>query len=355
MSPEQILSLLRSGKADADLKRSVARGVLPLGPAPMLETLVLLLADEDRGLREDAVKSLRRMPKSIVLGVCSSADTSPALLHNLVRLFSKKVEILEKLLLNPSLEDRTVEHIATLPFPHLLEIIARRLDILERCPGIVANLSANAEAPGGILSLWEESQARKGRGKVVTSDAAAAVGEEGGEEEEFSPLLTGKNEEGASEAAEEEPQTAEEEPQTVEEKKQTVIQMLREMSAGRRVAIASKGNGEVRKILIRDKNRLISQKVLDNPRITDSEVEMYAKSTNVSEDVLRTIGSRKEWVKKPTVVRALVANPKTPLGIAIGFLNKINVRELEGLSRNRNIPEALRKMAQRKFKEKKQS
>ncbi len=344
MSPEQILSLLRSGKADANIKRSVARGVLPLGPAPMLETLVLLLADEDKGLREDAVKSLRRMPKSIVLGVCSSADTSPGLLYNLARLFSKNAEILEKLVLNPSLEDRTVEHLATLPFPHLLEIIARRLDILERCPGIVVNLSSNAEAPGGILSLWEESQARKG--KVA----------------EFSPLPTGDGDDEASEAAEEEPeaaeeesQTAEEEPQTVEEKKQTVIQMLREMSAGRRVAIASKGNGEVRKILIRDKNRLISQKVLDNPRITDSEVEMYAKSTNVSEDVLRTIGSRKEWVKKPTVVRALVSNPKTPLGLAIGFLNKVNVRELEGLSRNRNIPEALRKMAQRKFKEKQKS
>lgn len=346
MSPEQILGLLRSGKADATLKRSVARGVLPLGPAPMLETLVLLLADKDREVRDDAVKSLRRIPKSMVLGVCSSADTSPCLLHNLAMLFSKNGEILEKLLLNPSLEDRTVEHVATLPFPPLLEIIARQLDILDRRPGIVEKLRDNSESPGGILSLWDENQARKGKG--AADDEIAVEGDEGGEDEEISPLLTKDDKDGPSEADEEEPQTG-------EEKKQTVIQMLREMSAGQRVAIASKGNGEVRKILIRDKNRLISQKVLDNPRITDSEVEMFAKSTNVSEDVLRTIGSRKEWVKKPTVVRALVANPKTPLGIAIGFLNKVNVRELEGLSRNRNIPEALRKMAQRKFKEKKQS
>ena len=346
MSPEQILGLLRSGKADATLKRSVARGVLPLGPGPMLETLVLLLADEDRDLRDDAVKSLRRMPKSIVLGVCSSADASPDLLHNLAKLFSKNGEILEKLLLNPSLEDRTVEHVAALPFPHLLEIIARRLDILERRPGIVEKLRANPESPGGILILWEENQERKGRGAAI--DETAAEGDEGGEEEEFSPLLTEEDDGGSTEACEEEPQT-------VVEKKQTVIQMLREMTAGQRVAIASKGNGEVRKILIRDKNRLISQKVLENPKITDSEVEMYAKSTNVSEDVLRTIGCKKEWVKKPTIVRALVTNPKTPLGIAIGFLNKLNVRELEGLSRNRNIPEALRRMAQRMFKEKQKS
>jgi hypothetical protein len=349
MPPDEVLSLLRSGKADAGLKRSVARGVLPLGPASMLEALVILLADGDRGVREDAVKSLKRMPRTIILGVCRSADTSPGLLHNLARLFSKNGEILEEVLLNPSLEDRTVEHLATLPFPRILEVIARRLDILERRPGIVENLRANPKSPGGILSLWEENEARKGNTAAAVGDGRDEENgeEESGDEEEFPSVLTADEGEAPEEAGEE--------PQAGEEKKQTVIQMLREMSAGRRVAIASKGNGEVRKILIRDKNRLISQKVLDNPQITDSEVESYAKSTNVSDDVLRTIAGRKEWVKKPTVVRALVTNPKTPLGVTVGFLGRLNVRELEGLSRNRNIPEALRKMAQRKFKEKQQS
>ena len=89
VSPEQVLGLLRSGKADANLKRSLARGVLPLGPAAMLEALVLLLADKDESLRNEAIKSLRRIPKSVVLGVASSSEASPRLLHVLAKLFSK--------------------------------------------------------------------------------------------------------------------------------------------------------------------------------------------------------------------------------------------------------------------------
>jgi hypothetical protein len=136
----------------------------------------------------------------------------------------------------------------------------------------------------------------------------------------------------------------------VEEKKQTIQQILRAMTAGQKVALAGKGNGEVRKILVRDKNRLVAIKVLENPRITDSELEQYAKSTNVSDDVLRHIGSKREWMKLITVTRALVTNPKTPLGISMQQLKRMSVRELDGLAKNRNIPEALRKAAHRLFK-----
>ena len=122
--------------------------------------------------------------------------------------------------------------------------------------------------------------------------------------------------------------------------------------------VAGKGNGEVRKILVRDKNRLVCVKVLQNPRITDSEVEMYAKSTNVSDDVLRFICLvPQEWLHEATlvpVVRALVQNPQTPLGLSRTHLKRMSVRELDGLSKNRNIPEALRKAAKKMFKQKSQ-
>ena len=124
------------------------------------------------------------------------------------------------------------------------------------------------------------------------------------------------------------------------------------MTAGQKVALAGKGNSEVRKILIRDKNRLVCVKVLENPRITDSEVEQYAKSTNVAEDVLRFIGNKREWAKLVPVVKALVQNPKTPLGLSMGYLGRMGVRELDGLSKNRNIPEALRKAAKKMHKAK---
>jgi hypothetical protein len=69
---------------------------------------------------------------------------------------------------------------------------------------------------------------------------------------------------------------------------------------------------------------------------------------NVSDDVLRTIGMARAWTKSYAVVHALVRNPKTPLALSMNFLQRINDRDLRGLSTNRNIPEVLRLAARKK-------
>jgi len=302
-----------------------------------MEILILLAGEE--GYREDAVKSLRRMPKSVVLGVCGATDSSSDLLGRLAKLFSRNEEFLEKIIVNPTCDDAAVSFVASLPFPSLLEIIGRNQMRLARAPVIVANLKKNPAAPASVLRLWEEEMERRQR--QATREEAAAD-----ETEDMPPipavLVEDMEEKGAGEEEETTP--------AVEEKRETIQQLLRSMTAGQKVALAGKGNTEVRKILVRDKNRLVCVKVLQNPRITDSEVEQYAKSTNVSDDVLRFIGSKREWSKLVPVVRALVQNPKTPLGLSLTHLKRMSVRELDGLSKNRNIPEALRKSAKKLHK-----
>jgi len=337
----EMLDAIRSGSAPDELKTSLAKGIFPLAAAEMMEILIIL-AGED-AYREDAVKSLRRVPKGVVLGVCGAADTSPQLLGRLVKLFSRNEEFLEKIIVNPACDDAAVSFAASLPFPALLEIIGRNQARLARTPEIAANLKKNPASPASVIRLWEEEMERR-RSRESKQDAAAGEAEE--PEAMPAVLLEDVDE---NEEKEEGKATA-----AVEEKRETIQQLLRSMTAGQKVALAGKGNGEVRKILVRDKNRLVCVKVLQNPRITDSEVEMYAKSTNVSDDVLRFIGSKREWAKLRAVVSALVQNPKTPLGLSLTHLKKMSVRELDGLSKNRNIPEALRKSAKKMFKQKSQ-
>jgi len=342
LSPGGLLEQVRSGTAPPSVKMSLAKGIMPLGPAQMLEVLLLLAAEEE--YRPEAVRSLKKVPETVVLGVCSSGESPPVLLGKLARLFSRREEMLEKILLNPACGDETVAFLAGLPFPALLEMIGRNQSRLEREPQIIENLRANPSTPSNVLRLWEESverirQVAKDREEAeARRDAAEAA-----KEYEPPPILVEEQEKG-EDFAEKGAAAA------VEEKKQTIQQILRAMTAGQKVALAGKGNGEVRKILVRDKNRLVAIKVLENPRITDSELEQYAKSTNVSDDVLRHIGSKREWMKLITVTRALVTNPKTPLGISMQQLKRMSVRELDGLAKNRNIPEALRKAAHRLFK-----
>jgi len=128
-------------------------------------------------------------------------------------------------------------------------------------------------------------------------------------------------------------------------KKLNLMQLVIKMSPSQKIKLALTGAKDARSLLIRESSKIIALSVLANPRITIGEVEFFSKSTNLSEDVIRKIGTNAEWTRKNTVVSALVANPKTPVGISIGFVPRMSERELAILEKSRNIPEAVRTAA----------
>jgi hypothetical protein len=130
--------------------------------------------------------------------------------------------------------------------------------------------------------------------------------------------------------------------------RESIQQKLTQMSIPERVKAAVKGSREVRAILIRDPNRMIASAVLTSPRLTESEVESFARMGNVSEDVLRTIGSNRNWIKNYGVMAALVKNSKTPLAMSLNLMHRLNDRDLAKLAFDRNIMEPLRVAAKRK-------
>lgn len=115
-----------------------------------------------------------------------------------------------------------------------------------------------------------------------------------------------------------------------------------------RIKIALKGTRDQRSVLIRDPNKLVSLAVLGSPKVTESEIEAFARMANVSEETLRTIGTNRSWTKNYSVISALAKNPKTPTGIALQILSRLNERDLKMIMIDRNVPEALR-LAARKY------
>jgi hypothetical protein len=77
-------------------------------------------------------------------------------------------------------------------------------------------------------------------------------------------------------------------------------------------------------------------------------VEAFAKMGNVSEEVLRVIGTHRGWLKSYGVVLGLVKNPKTPGAISMQLLQRVTERDMKMLAVDRNVPESLR-LAARKF------
>ena len=51
---------------------------------------------------------------------------------------------------------------------------------------------------------------------------------------------------------------------------------------------------------------------------------------NVSDEILRQIGTHKDWTKKYGVVANLVKNPRTPLGISLSLVSRLNPRDIKG-------------------------
>jgi hypothetical protein len=115
-----------------------------------------------------------------------------------------------------------------------------------------------------------------------------------------------------------------------------------------RMKLAMNGTKGQRAQLIRDSNRLVAAAVLGSPKLTESEVEAFAKMGNVTEDVLRVIAMNRTWTKNYGVVLGLSRNPKTPPAISMHLLSRLNERDLKMIAIDRNVPEAVR-LAARKF------
>jgi hypothetical protein len=124
-------------------------------------------------------------------------------------------------------------------------------------------------------------------------------------------------------------------------------QRLALLNVADRMKAAMKGTKEERAVLIRDPNKLVSLSVLSSPKLMPSEVEAFAKMGNVSEEILRIIGMSRAWTKNYGVISALTKNPKTPLGVSINFVLRLNEKDLKLIAMDRNLQEPL-KLAVRK-------
>jgi hypothetical protein len=140
---------------------------------------------------------------------------------------------------------------------------------------------------------------------------------------------------------------AEGEAQPEDTDNEATAQRLSKLSVAERIKRGMLGTREERFILIRDVNRLVAAAVLSSPKANEADVEAFAKMANVSEDVLRTIGKARAWMRHYPVAAALAMNPKTPIAVSLGLIGRLVERDLKVIERDRNMQEPLRAAARR--------
>ena len=137
-----------------------------------------------------------------------------------------------------------------------------------------------------------------------------------------------------------------------DEQRQNLHQKISDMGTSEKFRLALLANREARNLLIHDSNKMISLNVLKNPKITENEILHYAKKRDLPDEIILAIAKDQKWKKNYPIKLAVVSNPKTPLSVAINLLFHLQERDLKSLTKDNDVPSALRRKAQETLQKK---
>jgi hypothetical protein len=341
-----LVEQFRKGGVAKELRLMAAQGALPLGPVDLLDLLHHLLADGEPQIREQAQQTMAGVPKEELLPNGKDRQTPP---HILAWILGNcgDLEVSEGVLQNTTTSDEAIEASAPTLRMELAELVViNQVRLLRRTSLLIAiesNPNLNNDQKRRLRELresfkigaeYEEKPAPAAAPPAPEPVAAAPPEPEA--EPEPEPLT----EEQAVERTLDEKEKAEPE-------KVSMAKAMATMTTKDKLIKALKGDRQWRSMLIRDPNRLVASAVLGSPNVTDAEIEGFAGMKNVSDQILRTIGSNRDWTKKYTVISNLVKNPRTPLAISLGMVARLNPRDLKSIAVDKNVPEPIRKQAQK--------
>lgn len=390
-SANPAVSAVLTGAAPRPAQLAASRGLLPLPGEDLLELLVGLANGDDVELSANAHETLGSQAIDSLEMQLRSEKAAPPVLAHFARSASMPVEIYTAVVSNPTTPPESIETLArSTSDGGLLERIALNQQLLIRHAAIIDAILENPNRSPEAERRAAETKREffeKERGAAQIASELRAQGNEAAaefleqaefaedlEENEMSEedaLLIAKHIEVLDretddswlslEYIEEIYEESEEQRQAIMAKilgelhsedeatneRISVLNRIMRMGVKDRVKLGMKGDREARNILIRDPNKLVSSAVINNPKITEQEVEKIATMRTVPEEVLRQISMNKQWGRSYMIQLSLARNPRTPLGNSMSIMNRLQLRDLQGLTKDRNVPEAVRKHALR--------
>ncbi|HXL80934.1 MAG TPA: hypothetical protein VN951_08665 [Pyrinomonadaceae bacterium] len=374
------------GTAPQPARLAAASGLLPLPQTDLFEVLVALRHSDDAQIAAAAEETLKSQSADDILIAAKADDTPPSVLDYIATFPGANRQIHEAIVLNHKTSDSAVANVAvSTSETTVLELIAVNQQRLVRFPEIIdailANSARSAEAERRAQETRHEffekergaeqiAQELRARGKNaaaeffesaqlrgLTADDAWLIAEHievSDADLDTSWLPAERYEELTDETAEEHAANFKRiveheriETGEVPAERVTLIRRIMFMNAKDRMKLAMKGDREARSILIRDSNKVVATAVINNPRVTDQEVENIASMRTVADEVLRLIAINRAWARSYPIIHNLVRNPRTPVPTVVSTLPRIRSKDLQHLSQNRNVSEAVRRQALR--------
>ena len=334
-SHNPIVAAILAGSAPRPLKLSAARGVLPLGRSELLRILVALVSDDDEQLRAEASARLSAFPELEILPLLEDSTAAPEVLDHFGCATPGRASFKAAVISNPATLADTLRRMAPSLAGSQIDHLLLNQTRLISTPDLLDLLEVNT-----ALTPLQRSRVDEIRLHFLT---AAPVAAKPGTAMPSAPTPTTTAplpEVGPEEVEEAAPADAEEAGLIAN----ATSKILR-MNVAEKIQLAMKGTREERGILIRDSSRSVQESVMDSPKLTDQEVENFARMRSISDDVLRIIAANRDWVKNYAVIHALAGNPKTPVGIAMNMVSRLTNRDLKILAGDKNVTEVIRRHA----------
>jgi hypothetical protein len=339
-----LVDQFRRGGIPIDLRLMAAQGALPLKPSDLVELLHFLLSDAEGTVKDAASASLVGLSVEEMVPIARDKETLPSVLGWILH-HRQEREIREVVLQNTSLDDHAIESAApTLP-AELAELVVINQMRLLRSTSLLEAIESNGSLNNDQKRRLRELRETFRIGEVPAPEAPPPPPPPPAPEPPPEPEPEAEGPPPATDGEAVVRYLAEEERGQAE--KVSAVQRLYRLNTAEKVIAALKGSREERAVLVRDPNRIVSTAVLGSPRLTEAEIESFAAMKNIAADILRQIGNNKDWSKRYTVISNLVRNPRTPLGVSLGFVARLNPRDMKSIALDRNVPEVVRKQAQR--------
>ena len=362
--------------------------MLPLQQTELLEILVALAGSDDAELATAARETLKSETSEDLLVAANAEDTPPSVLTYLATQPDATLNIYEAVILNANTPDEALTRLAaSTSHGSLLELISINQQRLVRAPDLIEAILASPARTGeaerraretrkeffekerGARQIADELRAR-GQTAAAEFFETAELNTPGGEltfddawliaqhievsdddiddswlpAERYADLISETAEQSAANM-QRVLETERLETGEVNAERVSLIRRIMFMSTKDRMKLAMKGDREARSILIRDSNKVVCSAVINNPRISEHEVENIAAMRTVSDEVLRLIALNRSWARSYPIIHNLARNPRTPIPTVVNILVRIRTKDLINLSQNRNVSEAVRRQA----------
>ncbi len=365
----RMLDMMKQSAVPANLMRSAAKGALAL-PAPEMVEILVYLATQSI-FAEEAKMTLAGWDESTALEIAKDHASPKEVLEYFIDPKNLRPNLFHALLENPSVpESRLQELAASLPREHASAMLESQrvlksqgvLHALQRNPHLTnaEHLQIVKALHGGteeeVLDMPELDEFLKkyaGEIQAEQNKEFQLVTSQGEETDDLAALLEAAKSTQESKAADIE--WSQKHARKEDQEKISTLQKIARMTVGERVQLAMKGSKDERFILIRDGAKVVSLAVLESPKLTDTEAEMFAAMKNIQDIVLRTMVTKRKFMKNYAIIRALANNPKTPLDVGLPLLPHLIAMDLKYLSLNKNVSETIRKIAAKMHREKTQT